>query len=294
MHNAFLTFALVLCFTLTATRAATTNTPAHHTIWRVEGKSNVVYLIGSVHLLKESDYPLPAAFEQAYTNSGICAFETDVEQMNRPTTQVELMSKASLPDGVTLKDQLSEPVYRDLQRHVTAAGLGAGALDTLKPAFAALTLTVIQMQKLGADPEKGIDQYFFNRAGKDRKTIVALETVDSQIALLTGFTKSEGEDFLKSLLEQIDQVETVYNDLVKAWKNGDTTLLEKVLNDSMRDSPELYSKFITGRNKEWLPRIEKLLDGSTNAVVIVGAGHLIGPDSVVDLLARQGRKLRQL
>ncbi|HYG22709.1 MAG TPA: TraB/GumN family protein [Verrucomicrobiae bacterium] len=295
MHTRVLVFALAI-LGLAGHAFSQTNSPAGnlHSLWRAEGKSNVVYLMGSVHLLKPSDYPLDPVLELAYTNSTIVVFETDIERMQRPTTQFEMMSKAALPPGETLKDQLSEKVYQDFRKRVEAAGLPGMMFDQLKPSLAAMTLAVVELQKLGVDPELGIDQHFFNRARKDRKPIVPLETVEFQIDLITGFSKAEGEDFMKSLLEQIDQTEKVFDEMVSAWKTGNTEMLEKVLNESMRDAPGIYSKFLTDRNRRWLPEVQKLIDSGTNSVVIVGAGHLVGPDGLVDLLQKRGAKLKQL
>jgi uncharacterized protein YbaP (TraB family) len=52
--------------------------------------------------------------------------------------------------------------------------------------------------------------------------------------------------------------------------------------------PALYESLLAARNRKWIPKIEALLNGDRNYLVIVGTGHLVGPDGVVELLRRAG------
>src|SRR5512133_1274252 len=87
--------------------------PSLHTMWKAEGKTNgtAIYLLGSVHVLKAEDYPLPDIMENAFTNSPVLVFEADMAEMEDPKVQMKIMSKAQLPAGETLAQQLSPPVY---------------------------------------------------------------------------------------------------------------------------------------------------------------------------------------
>src|SRR5262249_17882773 len=96
---------------------------ARHTLWKLQGASNAVYLAGSVHVLRKEDYPLPAPFEAAFSNSTIAVFETDVDALDDPETARKIRDKSRLPDGETLKQQLSPEVYAAFVEHVKDAGL---------------------------------------------------------------------------------------------------------------------------------------------------------------------------
>jgi uncharacterized protein len=297
MKRRFAAFLLILSVARFASvHAVGTNatTKPLHALWQVEGKSNVVYLLGSVHLLRESDYPLAAPLESAFTNSQIAVFETDLGRMKLPEIQSMLLRKASLPAGETLKDHLSTQVFSAFQKQVAETGLPPASFDRFKPSLAGVALVVIELQRMGANPESGIDKHFFERAEKTGKRIVPLETVEFQIGLVTDFSEKEGEAFMKSILDQIRDIRKFYNDMVSAWKTGDAARLEKLLNDSMQDEPELYQRFLTDRNRRWVPKIEELLHGNTNAIVIVGAGHLVGSEGVVELLRKKGARVKQL
>jgi uncharacterized protein YbaP (TraB family) len=265
-----------------------------HSLWKVEGGTNVVYLLGSFHLLKAEDYPLPPPMEAAFSNSTVVAFETDLEEMDKPETALKMMSKCALPAGQTLKEQLSPGLYEELSRHATQAGVPMMALDNLRPALAVMMIEVSALLKLGVDPEYGVDKYFFNRARQNGKTIMPLETMDFQIGLLTDFSKEEGELLVRTSLVDIDNTKKDYDEMVAAWRIGDSTAMAKLLNQATQESPVIYKRLVSDRNQSWVPRIEELLRGNKKAVVIVGAGHLVGSDGVVELLLKKNLKVTQL
>ncbi|HKI70695.1 MAG TPA: TraB/GumN family protein, partial [Verrucomicrobiae bacterium] len=186
------------------------------------------------------------------------------------------------------------PVYTSFSNHVTRLGMSMVIFDRLKPSLAAATLELFELKKLGLDPEYGVDQYFFNRARKRGDRIVPLETVDFQVNLATEFSQAEGELLMKSSLEEIDETRKLFGKMITAWKTGDSKALARLLNSSMRETPSIYKRLVTDRNKRWVPKIEELLRGKQNAIVIVGAGHLVGKEGVVELLRKRGWRIVQL
>ena len=276
------------------TAAATPNAAGLHSLWRVQGTSNVVYLLGSIHLLKSTDYPLPAVIESAFTNSQVAVFETDLDKLESPEGQATMMSKVSLPEGQTLKQNLSPKAYESLSKHATEIGLPVQMVEQFRPAAAVMTLEVMQLMALGVDPEYGVDKHFFKLAHDSGKRIVPLETMDFQLGLLVGFSKAEEDLLVEKSLDEIDDEKKLYNELVAAWKTGDAISLEKMLNKLRAEAPSIFKRLVTDRTASWIPEIEKLLHGSQNAIIIVGAGHIVGQDGVIDLLRKKGVKITQL
>ena len=158
------------------------------------------------------------------------------------------MGKVQLPPDETLKDHLTPAVYSDFTRHAEDTGMPMWMLDRFKPAMAAMTLEVFALQKLGANPEYGVDKYFYERAHKAEKQIVPLETVDFQIGLVTEFSKEEGELLMKTTLEEIDNTKKAYTEMLAAWRSGDAVKLEKLLNEAEKQAPALYKRLVTDRN----------------------------------------------
>jgi hypothetical protein len=273
--------------------AAPANTNLH-SLWKVEGKSNVVYLMGSIHLLKPDNYPLPAALESAFSNSQVAVFETDVDQLADPALQMKMMSKGALPAGETLQQHLSPATYAAFTNEVQASGLPLQMLEPLKPSLAAMVVGLVEIAKLGADPQYGLDKYFSDKAHKEGKQVMGLETADFQIDLITGFSPDEDEAMMKMSLDDINKTKAEFGDMMKAWQTGDSPAIEKLLNDSLEKVPTLYHRMVTDRNKRWVPKIEELLHGDKNAIVIVGSAHLVGKEGVVELLKAKGYKVTQL
>jgi len=285
-----LLFAFV---SVTWAKDATNATAAKHSAWKVQGEKCSVYLLGSVHVLKEEHYPLPAVFENAFSNASIVVFETDIGVMLKPETQLKLMTKAQLPEGQTLKNVLSEKTYAALSAHLKDSGLPEMMFMSLRPGMAVMMLAMLELQKEGYNPEDGMDLYFYKRCKKDGKSVRALESLEFQTGLICDLTKEEGELLVRSTLKDLSDAKSQFGELIKAWQTGDSAALEKLLNQALKEDPALMKKFLTDRNQKWVPQIQELARGTNNAVVIVGAGHLVGKDSVVELLKQRGCKLAQ-
>jgi hypothetical protein len=292
-------FGLLLLLLLSLVQPGAAQVPAaksegRNALWQIHGPSNTVYLLGSIHLLKESDYPLAAAIESAFTNSQLAVFETDVGEMMQLGVQMKLLGKARLPDGETLKDLLSAPTYAQFLEHTKRLELPEPMFAQFKPSMAAIMLTMLEIQKLGFNPAFGVDKHLFERARDAGKETGALETVEFQINLVTGFTKEEGELLMKTTLKDLDNTRRMLDDIVKAWRTGNGGALEKLINEALHEAPIIAKRMLTDRNRDWVPKIRELVNGRKTAIVIVGAGHLVGREGVVELLRIEGFKVTQL
>jgi len=287
-------FLLLLAFVLPVCAAELPKAvTGKHSAWKVEGKDCSVFLMGSVHVLNKENYPLPAVMETAFSNATIVVFETDIGEMLEMETQMKLVSQATLPDGQTLEDVLSKDTFSDLQNYLKESGVPGLLIKPMKPGLAAMTLVLLEAQKAGYSPEHGMDLYFYNRAKKADKIIRSLESLDFQIGLICDLSKEQGEAVIKSTLKELRAGEEQLPRLLKAWQTGDETDLEKLLNEAEMEFPELMEKFLIDRNKKWVPQIEAMAKGTNNAVVIVGAAHLVGKEGVVELLRKNGAKVTQ-
>ena len=50
---------------------------------------------------------------------------------------------------------------------------------------------------------------------------------------------------------------------------------------------------VADRNHAWMPKIEELLAGDRDAMVVVGSLHLVGEQGVVNLLREKGYAVEQ-
>jgi uncharacterized protein len=262
-------------------------------LWKIQGRTNAVYLLGSIHFCKSDFYPLAKPIEAAYQQSGTVVFEADLGELESIEVQTKLLTAGMLPADESLSQHLSKETYAALQAKLQSAFGQEAMFDRFRPWLAAVSLSVVEIQKLGFDPRQGIDKHFYEKARTDGKQIVPLETVEFQLGLFTGLSKEDQELFLKSTLEDIKRFSEIFSDVIQSWKTGDAKKLEALLLKIMKEHPALYKKLLTDRNRDWLPKVEKLVRDGKSAFVVVGMGHLVGEQSLVDLLRKNGVKVEQ-
>ena len=262
-------------------------------LWTVETPSNKIYLLGSLHLLKQDAYPLAAAIEKAYADSRIIIFETDIAALQTPEAQAKLLELGVYPPDQNLLGDLDENTRQQLEKKMSEIGLPVEQFSRFKPWFVALTLTTLELQRLGFNPNYGIDMYFFNKAKADGKEIGFLEPAEFQINLLGNMAEADQSDFLSQTLKDLEVVNELAGDLVVSWKNGDADKLHELLSKSFDRYPHLHNLLLIQRNKNWVKQIEGALRKNKNVLFVVGAGHLVGPESVVDLLKKKGYQVNQ-
>lgn len=286
---------LLLLFLRTAEIRAQNVSPApvKSCLWKVVSKNSTVYLLGSVHLLKSDAYPLSQAIERAFTDSAKLVLEVNMDSLNSLDSQQMVLAKALLPEGKTLNEILSPATYQAVREKVEVLGLDIDALKRMKPWFLSLSLVAMKMQQLGYDAQHGVDRHFFDRARKAKKEILGLETAEFQISLLDSLPAKTQEESLLQTLKELDQFETEFDQVVRAWAAGEEKQLEGLLLKSFKEYPEVYAKLISERNRSWLPKIEGHFVRGSKTLVVVGAAHLVGPDGVVELLKQKGYSVEQ-
>jgi uncharacterized protein YbaP (TraB family) len=288
----FLVCVCVLFNIVYATQSVQAETGKHF-LWSIQTAKNTVYLLGSVHFLRSDAYPLADTIERAYDDSQKIMFEADLDAMKDPALQTKMMTLGLYLDGQTLRQNIPEETYKVLEEKVVAAGLPMAQFDHFRPWFAAVTLTVIELEKLRFDPSYGVDAYFFGKAKKDGKQRIFLERAEYQLDLFAKMSKRDQESFLKQTLEDLKVLETMASDMVNAWQTGNADTLDAIMNMGFKEHPDIYDRMIVQRNKKWVAQIEDLMNQEENVLVIVGAGHLVGNQSVLQLLKQRGRKIEQ-
>jgi uncharacterized protein YbaP (TraB family) len=277
---------------LFAGTAFANDTFSHHSLWKVRGKSNTVYLLGSVHFLNP-DEQLPGVIDTAYKDAEKIVMEIDMDDLDPVEAQQIVIQLGMLPADQTLDKILGEPVYSKLSAQATKLGLDPSMLVHLRPWFAGMTLAQLNLRAVGLDPESGVEKRLTAQAVKDHKPIEGLETLQEQLGLLAGLPPQQEKELVTYMLEDSEHVAEEVDELLSAWRDGDAAGLEKLLTKDLHEHPELIQPLTTDRNRKWMPKIEGLLDDSDDYLVVVGALHLVGKDSVIDLLQRAGYKVEQ-
>jgi len=288
-----LQWAAACAFLLVIQLFAAAHAQGHSPVWVAQGKHNTVYLAGSVHYLSPAE-KLPPALDAAYARAKKVVMEIDLSSVDQAEAQATMMSLGLLPDGQTLEHELGAQTYRTVQERVEKFGLPVEMMAQFQPWLAALTITQLQLTSMGLDPNSGVEQRLLTRATADGKPIEGLETLEQQLGLLASLPPAQQRQFLLYSLQDADDESKELNQLLTAWRSGNTAALATLLQHNFDQFPELYRPLTVERNRRWLARVEELLDGPDDVLVLVGTLHLVGKDSVVDLLQKAGYQVKQL
>nr|WP_298724017.1 TraB/GumN family protein [uncultured Steroidobacter sp.] len=264
----------------------------HHSLWSLKGKTNTVYLLGSVHFLNASEQ-LPAVVDEAYQDAEMLLMEIDMDDLDPAETQQITLELGMLPAGQSLEQQLGKQTYSRLSTRAQELGIDPLLLNRFRPWFAAMTLVQLQLVKLGLDPASGIEQRFTTRAVADNKPIHGLETLREQLGMLAGLPDRQQREFLLYSIDDADRMGQEIEELLSAWRTGDSKALAALLAEGFEQYPDLYRPLTTDRNRRWLSQVQALLDDREDYLVIVGTLHLVGKDSLIELLERAGHEVTQ-
>lgn len=260
-------------------------------VWQVSKGEKTFYLAGTVHLLSESDFPLPKAYDTAFNASSKLLFETDLGAMTQPQGMMQLMSQNTFAPGQSLQQVLSAEVYAKLKSEADKRQWPLTSLEQFKPAFASMTMSVLELQRLGA-AGTGVDMHYWQLGQQQNKTLAGLETLDEHLAVLNAMNQLDANLVISSTLNDLDKLEAMLGEMKAAWIKGDVAQLEVLFLKDLQQYPELEAILLTERNHAWMKTLTALEEN--NVMVLVGALHLAGKDGLLKLLADQGYQLTQL
>jgi Uncharacterized protein conserved in bacteria len=262
-------------------------------LWRVSRDERSIFLLGSIHYLRKENYPLNPAILNALDASKRLVLEVDLNSTSAESAQRVTLEKAIYRDGTSLAQNISEETYRLAARRANELGLDMRILNPMKSWFAALTMVAVKLQQMGLDSRFGVDRYLAERAKGGGKPTAGLETLEFQLSLFDQLSKREQEMMLRQTVEELERLDKDINDIVKSWLKGDSDQLATLMLGGLQEYPELYQKILVERNRRWVGEIERLVQQGSGAMVVVGAAHLLGKDSVVEMLKEKGYSVEQ-
>ena len=263
-------------------------------LWKVTGKTSVVYLVGSVHLLTKDYYPLSATLDRAFKESDLLVEETDLAELMAPASQTQMLARSMLPSTMNLESVISPATFALVTRRAGDIGMPIEPLKRFKPWALALVLSSVEWQKAGFNAELGLDRHFDDQARAQGKRVQGLESAEYQISRFDELTMEQQERLLTGILKDLDAEMTNLTALVDAWKNGDARAVEQIVLKEVKQDPLMYQRLLVERNHNWMPQLEALLARPTPTFVVVGAAHLVGPDGLVTLLRARGYRVEQM
>ena len=284
--------ACLVLLTAMSTLVSAAETEEHSFLWRASSGDRSVYILGSIHFMKADAYPLSSAIERAFDSVGLVVFETDIDQMGKAAGS--LFVAGMLEGDTTFADVVPKELYDEVSQRLDDLDMGIGIYKKMKPWMVALGLTSYELMRAGYLSTEGIDTHFSSRAKDADKLQEGLETAEYQVSLFAEMSAEESVEFLQYTLTELDTMIPLVEEIVTAWKIGDSVRIEELLVDGFEDHEALFDRLVTERNLRWLPRIEELFEGDVDAMVVVGSLHLVGEQGLIQLLKAKGYKVGQL
>lgn len=275
--------ALAVAFSVASLEAASC-------VWKATSPAGqVVYLGGSVHALRSSDYPLPAAYNRAFDASARLVFEVEPKALENATKG--FVKSGQYGKGDSLKNHVDPRTYDYLRRLFGLMHVPEEKFARYRPWFLSLVLQSPSVH--GFSSELGVEGFLEKRARANNKPITGLESPGEHLAVYSGLTDRQSEAVL--LLTFIPQTDAAgQTQLLAAWRRGDADALARMMRDAYRDYPAFGERLLDMRNRNWIPRIEEFARSGQTHFVVAGAAHMGGANGVLSLLRQRGYQIEQL
>jgi len=257
-------------------------------VWKVTGPGGgTMYLGGSVHALRKSDYPLPAPYERAFDASSRLVFENDPKAGSREAK--ELIRAGTYSKGDALKNHVDPRTYAYIRRFFALVNVPETEFAKYRPWLLNVMLSSPSYQNW----QLGVERFLERRAAEKSKPMSGLESPKEHNAVFVDLNDRESEALLLILFINAAHEGSSVS-MINAWRRGDAETLHRLLVDSFQDFPSLARRLVDVRNQNWLPKIDGYLRSGKTCFVVVGAGHTGGSNGLLALLKARGCKIEQL
>ena len=262
-------------------------------LWTLKDEDTTLYIMGTVHLLRPDLDWRSEEIDGALDAADTLVFEADTTSQDAASEMMQFIRTQGLfGDGRQLTSLLTDLEEEELQKALDELNLPLGAIQPMRPWWAAVNLSVMQIQKQGFDPNMGVEMVLEAEAREQGKSFAYLETIEQQLGRLAGLPDDVQVDFLIGSVESIEEGADVLDMLVAEWVDGDVDGLALLMaNPDMMGSTEVYDALLRERNEDWVGKIAGMLDEPGTRLIAVGAGHLAGEDSVIALLEQEGYEI---
>ena len=260
-------------------------------LWVIRDHDSTIYLFGTVHMLKPDVKWRSPELDKALAASNELVLE--VAGLDDPAALAPFMRSHGVDPATPLSKKLKPQDWARLTAAAKDLGLPPQALEPMRPWLAAMLVSLAPLVKAGYDPQSGVELVLTKDAKAAGRPINALETMEQQVGFFANMSPQAELDYLLSTLELYEEATDKLDGMVAAWESGDVEKLKDTFLEDSGFTPALYQTLIVQRNTAWADQLKTKLDGSGVSFVAVGAGHLVGPDSVQELLKKRGVKVER-
>lgn len=259
-------------------------------LWAVTDADSTVYLFGTIHALPATAEWRSEKIDQAFSLSEDLWLEVILD----PAEMQRLVAKYGFDHKTPLARKLSILERRQLGAALRTVQIPWASVQSFRPWFAALTLVSATIHQAGFDPESGADRQFESAAENTGKPIHALETLEQQLGIFGSLDATAELEMLRQALAEFEEGPDFLRELARSWIDGDAAKLEEaVVAGIQSQSADLYQSIFVKRNANWVVQIDQMMKGAGTHFIAVGAGHLVGADSVPAMLTARGFTVTQ-
>lgn len=282
---------------------ASSSTPLLYEVTK-NGYDNKVYLFGSIHMADDRAYPMNDKIMEAYNSSDSLGVEFDIVAYSKDfKKQMESMQLMLCEENKTLADYLDEETYEMLIKYLKDNKAYNKVYEVYRPALLYSLVSNIAGEKSNLNADKGIDNYFLNKAKKDKKEILELESPEFQYNMLLSFPDELYDLMIRDSIAEEDLMIEELKELYEAWLKGDATGIADTeemdaedladIDENILEMIEDYNyKMLTDRNNSMTKKVDGYFNDKKNVFVVVGAAHIVGEDGLADQLQKLGYSVK--
>jgi len=263
-------------------------------LWRLESGESVVHFLGTIHLLKKDTPWFTPEMKALVERADTLTLEILIDEVNPMEAQQAMAELGFYPPGETLSDHLPETLRTRIMAEAQKAGLPTQAVERMKPWLVGVTLTSQLAAQAGYLSEYGVESTLLEVARASDTRLRQLETMQQQLQIFASLSEDAQVAWLRDGLDEFADLENYVEGLKTAWVDGDVDRVAAMLTEGMEASPQLADRLLYARNRDWVAAVESLLGESGRHLVAVGAGHLVGESSLIDLLRERGHEVERV
>lgn len=281
---------LYLCFSSLSVDAAEL-VEADPALWKIEGAAADIWLFGSFHLLPPGTTWQTKDVDNAFRSSKILVLEAPIGSSG-DAHSINLVRKFGIyGPNEKLSGQLNGTEFARVESLAMTFGLATPLVERMRPWMASMVLTQHFAQAAGYSSETGVEKTLLKSARNSGKELGFFETQEQQLRFFADQSLDVQRQLLRSTLNQIENTPEQFDTYLKAWLQGNEALMGELFHTGMMKMPGFYEVLVRNRNEAWVVQIEDMLDSRQSHFIAVGAGHLVGSDSVIALLRESGHSV---
>ncbi|MBN9332330.1 TraB/GumN family protein [Devosia sp.] len=256
-------------------------------IWKVSDEDSSVWLFGSIHMLPHGMEWRTEIFDNLIDEADRIYFETDLGTEAQTRILALTMERGFARDGLLLNQRIDSKLMSKVRSAAETYAVPVPTLLAMQPWMAASTISVAALTAAGYNPTQGVETILVSEIPAERQGF--LETAEQQIEAIAGGSEADQIQMLVATLGETDTLAEMVDSMVAAWLEGTPEVVADIFFADLGAYGDAFmDRLITQRNENWVAQIETMLANNEEAFLVVGAGHLVGPTSVVTLLEQKG------